>query len=303
LHFDGLSNIAFGEWIYRMHTTPRLPLDLHPNADLGFALFKLNSNYTGNCIQVRRSSNNDLLDIGFDVNGNLDTVALLSFVGSGNGFVTIWYDQSGQGRNAFQNTSGHQPQIVENGVVLLENNKPTLRFDGTNDRMEITNFITGSGYNDLCILATCKFDNIIGSKMILSHFDTTTNNRGWYAAGRDNQWQAVFSSNGNSGPTNTSTVTSTSNNPSGQNIVTFYFKAPSSSKINIRRNANITTASTVGSASSIFAANTPMFIGASNGGNSNFINGNIQSVVMYRSEQRWMRSEMEKQLNKYFETY
>jgi PKD repeat protein len=303
LHFDGLSNIAFGEWIYRMHTTPRLPLDLHPNADLGFALFKLNSDYTGNCIQVRRSSNSDVLDIGFDVNGNLDTVALLSFVGSGNGFVTIWYDQSGQGRNAFQNTSGHQPQIVENGVVLLENNKPTLRFDGTNDRMEITNFIIGSNYNDLCILATCKFDNIIGTKTILSHFDPTTNNRGWYASGRDNQWQAVFSSNGLSGTTNSSTVTSGSNNPSGQNIVTFYFNSLSSTKINIRRNANITTASTVGSANSIFASNTPIFIGATSGGNSNFMNGNIQSVILYRSEQRWMRSEMEKQLNKYFETY
>ena len=40
--------------------------------------------------------------IGFDTNGNLDTGSLLTFAGSGNAFVKIWYDQSGNGKDDFE---------------------------------------------------------------------------------------------------------------------------------------------------------------------------------------------------------
>jgi hypothetical protein len=65
--------------------------------------------------------------------GDLDTAALLAFVGAGNGFVTTWYDQSGNGRNATQTTAGQQPQIVSNGVIETQNGRPMPRFDGSND--------------------------------------------------------------------------------------------------------------------------------------------------------------------------
>ena len=44
---------------------------------------------TGSPLRVRRSTDNAEIDIAFTVNGNLDTAALLTFVGAGNGFVTI----------------------------------------------------------------------------------------------------------------------------------------------------------------------------------------------------------------------
>ena len=44
-------------------------------------------------IRVRRSSDNAEMNIGFMAKGGLDTVALLAFVGSGNGIVSM-YDQS-----------------------------------------------------------------------------------------------------------------------------------------------------------------------------------------------------------------
>ena len=52
---------------------------------------------------------------------------------SRNGFVTTWYDQSGNARNAIQATAGNQPQIATNGAVNLENEKPTILFDGVSD--------------------------------------------------------------------------------------------------------------------------------------------------------------------------
>ena len=64
--------------------------------------------------------------------GDIDVNALLTHVGSGSGFVTIWYDQSGNGRNATQTTAGSQPRIVNAGVLDIANGKPAVRFNGSN---------------------------------------------------------------------------------------------------------------------------------------------------------------------------
>jgi hypothetical protein len=93
-------------------------------------LRKLRNAYTGNAIRVRRSSDNAEADIGFTTIGDLDTAALLTFVGSGSGFVTTWYDQSGNNRNATQTTASNQPRIVNSGVLEAVNGKPAISFDG-----------------------------------------------------------------------------------------------------------------------------------------------------------------------------
>ena len=68
---------------------------------------------------MRRSSDDTEQDIGFDANGDLDTTALLAFVGTGgtdNGFVTTFYDQSGNGNNATNATASEQPLVVDGEV-------------------------------------------------------------------------------------------------------------------------------------------------------------------------------------------
>lgn len=102
-------------------------LDLYSGATMGFSLLQISSAYTGDCIKVRRSSDNTEAFIAFK-NGALDTVALLAFCGSGDGYVTIWYDQSGNGKHATQVTALNQPQIVDSGAVIIEGDKPTLNF-------------------------------------------------------------------------------------------------------------------------------------------------------------------------------
>lgn len=101
-----------------------------PNGPVYYSLRKLNTSYTGYCVKVRRSSDNTTQDIGF-VNGVIDTTSLLSFCGSGDGFVDTWYDQGTHGWNLTQSTMASQPQIVSSGSVILENNKPTLLSDGS----------------------------------------------------------------------------------------------------------------------------------------------------------------------------
>jgi len=115
--------------------TPPSPflLDLYPGAAAAYSLRRLSDFYGGSAIQVRRSSDNAVLDIGFEGDSNLNIGALLAFCGAGDGFVTTWYDQSGNANNASQTTAANQPQIVSSGSVILDLGKPSLQFDGIND--------------------------------------------------------------------------------------------------------------------------------------------------------------------------
>jgi hypothetical protein len=70
--------------------------------------------------------------------GDYDAEAVLSFVGSGNGFIVTWYDQSGNARNATQTTAAAQPRIVSNGAIETENGRPVLRPDGVDDTMVVS---------------------------------------------------------------------------------------------------------------------------------------------------------------------
>jgi hypothetical protein len=99
-------------------------LNKFSGASLGLSLDKLDKNYTGFCIKVRRSSDNAELNIGF-VNNELDTASLLDFVGSGNGFVPIIYDQVGI-NDMTQTTANLQGQIVSSGSVILKGGKPCI---------------------------------------------------------------------------------------------------------------------------------------------------------------------------------
>ena len=68
-------------------TPPSKLLDIYTGtAATAYSLRRLSSTYTGSAIRVRRSSDNVSQDIGFDVNGDLDTTALTTFVGSNNKF-------------------------------------------------------------------------------------------------------------------------------------------------------------------------------------------------------------------------
>jgi hypothetical protein len=115
-----------------------LLLDTYTGATAAYSLRKLRTAYTGYCIEVRRSSDDTTLNIGFTALGVLDESALTTFVGAGNdGFVKTWYDQSGS-NNASQGTAGNQPKIVASGTIITDNGKPSLLNSHTNDKLNIS---------------------------------------------------------------------------------------------------------------------------------------------------------------------
>lgn len=114
----------------------------------GLSLRRLIEDYTGYCIKVRRSSDNTEQDIGFTSGNVLDESALLTFVGSGDGFVSVWYDQFGNSNNATQTTTANQPMIVSSGTVIKEGGKPIIDFGVDTDTIQLllpSGFLYNSG--------------------------------------------------------------------------------------------------------------------------------------------------------------
>jgi len=105
-------------------------LDALPAQAIVYGVRRLRAGYTGALIRVRRSSDNTEQDIGSIATGDLDTTALTAFVGAGSGYVTTWYDQSGNARNAVQATQASQPRVVNAGVVDALGGKPSVVFSG-----------------------------------------------------------------------------------------------------------------------------------------------------------------------------
>jgi hypothetical protein len=143
---------------YFTQNTPLL--DTYSGAAAAYSLRLLDSTYTGSAIRVRRSSDNTEQDIGFNVFGELDTVSLLDFAGTGDAFVKTWYDQSGNSNDATQTATGSQPQIVSSGAVEVDaNGKPAVKFDGSNDVLFTSNtsINVGSQRNDFAV--TTLFQN------------------------------------------------------------------------------------------------------------------------------------------------
>jgi hypothetical protein len=124
---------------------PSFLLDTYTGAAAGYSLRKI-SNTATNSLRVRRSSDNAETDIGFAVDGNLDNAALLAFVGTGatdNGYVTTWYDQSGNSRHATQTSATAQPQIVSAGNIITVNGYQVIKYDGSNDTLNTNLLGTG----------------------------------------------------------------------------------------------------------------------------------------------------------------
>jgi len=112
------SSIAIAYSIRQIKTTYDHSATITPPAAVsGF------TNSSTPLLRARRSSDNGQLDIGYDVNGNLDTVTLKNFVTNNgvnptaSGFVTVWYDQSGNSRDAYQTNTSQQFRIVNSGLM------------------------------------------------------------------------------------------------------------------------------------------------------------------------------------------
>jgi len=138
---------------YYTQNTPLL--DTYSGAEAAYSLRKLRTAYTGDAVEVYNGSS--YADIGFNVFGELDTVALADHCGSNNGFIRTWYDQAGS-NDATQSTTSQMPKIYDgtNGVIL-ENGKPAAYFNGDPNSLHSSASIS---HTNSTMIVVCSVDNV-----------------------------------------------------------------------------------------------------------------------------------------------
>jgi hypothetical protein len=260
-------------------TSAALLLDTYPNAAAAYSLRKLRTAYTGSAIRVRRSSDNTEQDIGF-VSGNLDTVSLLAFCGVGNGFVTTWYDQSGNAKNATQTSATFQPRIVNAGIINLQNSKPTIICDGFDELgfTGIPSFNSVYSTFDVSLRSTSKTSHSIigGSTGCLkiryeNQYYTVHRNR-----------QLAFNS--------VSLI---------RNINQLYLNTVFTKNTGIKTYRNNEIDVTVDGVNPSFSIGIAQII-SSAGGEDDYLNGKVSEIIVYTSDQEANRVGIQTNINTYY---
>jgi len=263
------SNIAD----YFTQNTPLL--DTYSGAAAAYSLRLLDSSYVGSAVEVYNGSS--YADIGFNVFGELDTVALAAHCGSNDGFVSKWYDQSGNSNTATQTTTAYMPKIYDGTTgVVTENGKPAMQFDGSNDQFNMNAVSTTSAFT-LARSTSFNFANrFLGGTIAIDY------------SGQDATFGLISASDG----TNVIRIPSSSNDNTRYLLSVLGIGASGA----IYRNGNVGVTGTL---------NTMSFneIGdRSVTANINFA-GTAQEIILYNSDQSSNRTNIEDNINTFYSIY
>jgi len=99
------------------------PLDGLAASVQGYSTRLLRTAYLGDCVRLRRDSDNAELDFGFDLNGDIDATAISTWLAGADGYLVTWYDQSGNGFDVTQAAAARQPFYLASGI----DGKPSFR--------------------------------------------------------------------------------------------------------------------------------------------------------------------------------
>jgi trimeric autotransporter adhesin len=265
-----------------------LLLDTYPAA-AAYSLRKLRNGYTGAAIRVRRSSDNTETDIGF-VGNDLDTASLLSFVGAGNGFATTWYDQQGS-FNVTQSTLANQPQIVASGVTILRGGKPALKFDGSNDQLDRASGIVNATDS---------------SHFSVSNNDVSNSNGAVFASSNSTNASVRIFNDRRLNKLNLAITTgsgtyladmSTSRNVADIRLLSSFIDA-SKGMSAFDNGATGTTNTYVGT-----FVNNGIRMGVQGDGASSRLNGTIQELILFNTNESANRTAIESNINTYYGIY
>lgn len=111
--------------------------------------------YTGPAFKLRRTTNNQKLDFYFGATGYIDQDAIISWASGGGLYVSIWYDQSGNGRHATAAGLSTEP------IFDCASSDIYIYFDGTK-RLPLTNalgFTRNKPSNAVSLIASAHIDN------------------------------------------------------------------------------------------------------------------------------------------------
>jgi len=209
----------------------------------------------------------------------------LEFAGTGDAFVKTWYDQAST-NDATQTTTANQPKIVSSGAVIVENGKPAVQFDGSNDTLESTSNVVSN--SAMSLFVPYKYDDTTSKPQDLIMSSTADGFKyGMSGSGKDQY--AKYS------PLETTTWSNTTTNQ----VLDSLFSVASGGAILYTDGVLQTATGTAG----IVGTNTATLKIGSRDLTSAYFNGKIHEVIIYDSDKSTNRSNIETNINTFYSIY
>jgi hypothetical protein len=212
-----------------------------------------------------------------------------NLTGYRDGFVTKWYDQSGEYNHAENSTSDEQPQIVSNGSMLEENGKAAIDFDGVDD------YFTGGAkttMDNTAIFAVIKSDSNTQDSVFIQNTLDASNfvALGLGGLGTSN----AIGSRLRVGGSTVDSVGDSTFTATDQTLVSYLADNTAGQMFIDGTEETDTVDSRSGGSSTT--------IGARGDGNNQF-NGAMQEVIFFDSDKSGNREDIEKNINTHFKIY
>ena len=286
------------------------------------------SSSTGALLRVRRvtgvgnTGNDDEADFGYDSNNVLslnspisnadagvNSTTLGSFLNVGTvsgvtypdtdsltstaeGYCDSWYDQSGNSNDAIQSTPGDQPKIHDGTVntdLITENGKATLDFDGAGDHFPLD--VTANGLNlDVANTSSFhvgKYDDSTPA-FILSLGGSSPSSNRWYPGYHNSTLRYGYG------------VYSAANSETGDTNQNLFTMIAGSTLGGAEAWRNGSSKMTAPLASSAIMGDS---VGIGRFRTTFYLDGNVQEVLIYDSDQSTNRSGIEGNMNSHFQIY
>jgi hypothetical protein len=264
--------------------------DVFGGATAYYSLRKFTEAETLNAIRVRRSSDDTEQDIGFDANGDLDSTALLAFVGTGgtdNGFVTTWYDQSGNGNDATNSTESEQPLIVDGGSVAQFDGINAIKTNGTSHELAASLSLSTTAFSSFSVAGT---DGAAGTN---AQAIFGSNGSAFYSQIRSYDLETRISSS--------PILTLDDDIGDNPNQMQLFASINGTSAGNQYIDGTIGNRSPLDTSSSGGISETSVYIGSANG--QRYLGGGISEIILFNSDQSANRTGMETNINDHFDIY
>jgi hypothetical protein len=196
-----------------------------------------------------------------------------------NAFVSTWYDQSGNNRHATQTATGSQPLIVSSGSLVTENGKPGIRFIYDN-KTYLFNNTSSLTYTTTFVLSRLY-------RTDLTYIISSNSNQTGIVGTVGGQYRLY---------NNTNFLTGIAPSLTNQDLIYSLFNG-ASSELGIDNNTAI-----IGNpGSSTFSG---LYIGSDSGlVTTTAVDGIIQEIILYSSDQSANRPLIENNINNYYNIY
>ena len=245
-------------------------------------------------LTITGGSSNDIFGINPNGSATLSISSFYAIDTTNDGYVRTWYDQSGNGNDVIQTSVANQPQIVSGGSVILTNNTSSIQFNGSTTSLTVS--ANGNGFiNGPSFASTVSTSNNLSGTNDQSIFSWSGDSMNVFTMGYDlnSSKAAIYDAGYQFNPTHSAIV-------STQYLHILDYDG--STNFDFYQN-NATSTGNQNPATDLTGTTLALGSGTSGAGSVWKLNGTLQEVIIYESDQSSNRTDIQTNVNEYFNIY